>query len=693
MLRVVAGHLRVVTLVSGLALTTLLFAPIVLGVPPGTQTVAVNVTAVGHYGGSTSAIEIDGQYAYVAAGNGLSILSISDPVHPALVSRVGPFFSTIDGLIIVGGRLYVTEFRGPLHVVDVSDPTHPLALGQYQPPSWLNSVAVSGNYAYVTADGDGLRVLDVTDPADIVEVGHYNTPGTAVDVTVSGDYAYVADRASGLRIIDVSDPENPVSVASVDTPHDALSVRVHGNFVYLSDSSSLRIYDVSIPAAPVARGVWVGGASMATLVWPYAFVSSIFSYSNIVDISDPDAPTGVAHIVDQYVGYDLGASGSYLFTTNRAPNLRVYDISTVANPQLVGQYDEPDGCQFAVNNQKLYVGDDRLFTVDTTDPQLGHVIGQSEARGLGDGNRIRIVGPYAYVASDGLEIFDVADPANPSWVGALDQNTTVYDVDILGGYAYLTTMNGLSIIDVTNPASPSEEGSFTDVSDVRRVDAFELNDSRYAILTPRTTQGMTIVNVDTPSEPALVAAIKTAKYSDVVVAGHYAYAAAIFGGVQVFDLQDIAHPSVVATIPYASSPNGAQGLVAVSNGKLFVLTQSGYTNDIENLRVYDLSDPANPVEVSSFSPIHGTGLEVFGSRLYISDCSGGVQVFEFVAPVPSPTPTASPTDMALPTETPTGTALPTETATATPSRTPDPNASHVWIPVIWREPYQDIALP
>ena len=102
----------------------------------------------------------------------------------------------------VQGRYAYVGVGPRLVVVDVGDPTRPVAVGGTGLlPDAVMGVAVSGAYAYVADGSGGLRVVDVSDPASPREVGSYGTPLYAYGVAVSGAYAYVADGSGGLVIL------------------------------------------------------------------------------------------------------------------------------------------------------------------------------------------------------------------------------------------------------------------------------------------------------------------------------------------------------------------------------------------------------------------------------------------------------------------------------------------------------------
>ena len=69
-------------------------------------------------------------------------------------------------------------------------------------------VFVSGSYAYVADWNDGLEIINISDPTDPVKVGQFTDGGEAVGVYVSGEYAYLADGWDGLEILKISESFN-----------------------------------------------------------------------------------------------------------------------------------------------------------------------------------------------------------------------------------------------------------------------------------------------------------------------------------------------------------------------------------------------------------------------------------------------------------------------------------------------------
>ena len=228
---------------------------------PAMQTDDEALQIIGQIGGTSSAVAVQGDYAYLGVGPRVAVLNVSDPANPTMLGQTSVLLGLVQDVAVAGQYVYVGVERSVVYVedyahfwiFDASDPTNPTEAGSYDSPSCINcptyGVAVSGQYAYLADGAEGLRIVDISDPTNVVQVGYYN-PGWyewfAKDVTIVDDIAYVI-TSSGLHIIDVSDPANPYQVGSYHTPGSPRGVAVADNVAYVADFYDLRIIDVSNP--------------------------------------------------------------------------------------------------------------------------------------------------------------------------------------------------------------------------------------------------------------------------------------------------------------------------------------------------------------------------------------------------------------------------------------------------------------
>ena len=85
---------------------------------------AENLEFVGHIGGATHSVFVEGDYAYIGEGASLTILDVSVLASPTVVGKTGlfPYFADF---YVSGSYAYVADWYDGLWVVDVSDPTKP----------------------------------------------------------------------------------------------------------------------------------------------------------------------------------------------------------------------------------------------------------------------------------------------------------------------------------------------------------------------------------------------------------------------------------------------------------------------------------------------------------------------------------------------------------------------------------------
>lgn len=158
----------------------------------------VSIFNVGWYGAGPD-IAVSDNYAYIADNTGLVIVDISTPSSPVLAASYNPspYRLTFD-LAIVDKYVYLATIDG-IDIVDVIDPFSPKSVCKYD--IYATSIDVVDKYAYVSSMNPNIVILDVSNPSSPNLVGNYNTAGGPCDVAVEGNYVYVADGGNGLVIL------------------------------------------------------------------------------------------------------------------------------------------------------------------------------------------------------------------------------------------------------------------------------------------------------------------------------------------------------------------------------------------------------------------------------------------------------------------------------------------------------------
>ncbi|MEO7910062.1 MAG: hypothetical protein ABIV47_10470 [Roseiflexaceae bacterium] len=210
---------------------------------------------------SIAAIEVRDNYAYLALNNssehdtGLQIVGIQNPDNPVLLGSYQA--ASANNLAIVENLVYLPTVNG-LYILDVTDPTAPSLQNTYMAGVVFSSLLVVGDRMYVHIGGAGFDILSLADPIHPVRLGGFyegEIPYYGFDVV--GDRAYVIRPNRGVEVLDVSNPNNPLLIGTytniVDGNAQTLSIRVVGNTLYIA-GTKFEIYDVSSSTTAVLLG-------------------------------------------------------------------------------------------------------------------------------------------------------------------------------------------------------------------------------------------------------------------------------------------------------------------------------------------------------------------------------------------------------------------------------------------------------
>ncbi|PLW80738.1 hypothetical protein C0585_01170, partial [Candidatus Woesearchaeota archaeon] len=333
------------------------------------------------------------------------------------------------------------------------------------------------------------------------------------------------------------------------------------------------------------------GANNVFVSGGYAYITSFGDEGlSVVDVSDPTNPVEVGSVRDTESGgtattldnaYGVFVQGDYAYAISAMDHgLSVIDVSDPTSPVEVGSLraiSSPQGgtasClgmpfDLFVSGDYVYIAsylNYSLTIVDVSDPtspvQVGYIVDSEQggtATTLKFAINVFVRGDYAYVTSqddNGLSIIDVSDPTNPVEVGYVTDSevggtaTTLdgaSDVFVSGGYAYVTSRDddGLSVIDVSNPTNPAEVGYIDTILNSPQT-IFVSGDYAYI---PTDDEGLSIVDISDPTNPFEIDFISdsevggTATTLDgpwgVFVSGGYAYiASSDDDGLSIIDLQ------------------------------------------------------------------------------------------------------------------------------------------------------------
>lgn len=247
---------------------------------------------------------------------------------------------------------------------------------------------------------------------------------------------------------------------------------------------------------------------------------------------------------------------------------------------------------------------------------------------------------YVYVAAwdAGLRVVNVSDPTNPVEVGFYDTPGYALAVHVVGGYAYVADGDaGLRVIDVSDPAAPSEAGFYDPEEGWGVHDVFSTRGYVYLL----TSDGLWVMDVLDPTSPQEIGfydirqgrgdawGYGTSLYRDLFVEEDYAYVTWRFDypyrcsfeeSVRVVDVSEPAQPREVSRLP--------------GGGKVYVAGGYAYRAEESFLRVMDVSNPAMPQQVGFYYTLgYPSDVFVVGGYAYLAAGGGdGLRVISVSDP-------------------------------------------------------------
>lgn len=218
-----------------------------------------------------------------------------------------------------------------------------------------------------------------------------------------------------------------------------------------------------------------------------------------------------------------------------------------------------------------------------------------------DAKEVQVYRHYAIVVkeNENMQVFDLSNVSNPVQIATIaPDNNGSHTCLVDDHYLYVQGNHGtggLEIFNIINPASPVELGGY---QPYYYHDIAIHNDTVYAFAIYG--QGIDVINVANKNSPSLITTFNypgSGAHNGIITAdGRYLFVGDEIGTsgnhTRVFDISDISNVSLVANI--IVDPNAIAHNCYLRGDLLFI---GHYT---EGVRVFEVSDPENPVEVAHY---------------------------------------------------------------------------------------------
>ena len=499
---------------------------------------------------------------------------ISGTQSPIITSDSLSITDTITGM----GQLTTSDSLGGA-ILSITDPSHVSAISDDDSTELVGASGVTtihigeNTYALVASiTDDGVTIIDITDPVA--------PDAIAILSNGVGDY-------TGL------DGAFEVDTITINDTHYAL--------VASFNDSSVTIINITTPADPrfvsaIFDGVdfpELGGAADVVTIFindtPYALVASTNDNSVIIlDLTDPTNPVEADRIVDGVGDFDKLRDASSISTITIGSKIYALVAASVSNSVTIIDITDPTDIRFTAS---VSDGSDYSLFIPV---DITSVLINDKA--------------FAIVASEesGVQIINITNPLLPNATATIiddDDNTALASPARIttasigeNTYALVTSAvdDGVQIIDITNPARPTPVSFIIDNSEERELDnargitTVTIDGTLYVLVAAFLDNGVQIIDIGITFQPYIFDSVVL----DPTISISNSLTTSDSIGSPIFS---ITNPSPVSTITRGDTFqafDGPFGITTVTIGDTtYALVASQDNNAVQIINVTNPADP------------------------------------------------------------------------------------------------------
>jgi hypothetical protein len=357
---------------------------------------------------------------------------------------------------------------------------------------------------------------------------------------VYGSFVFISEPGFGIHIIDNSNPSSPVNLSFIPIPGNQ-DLAVKGDYLYADSYGDLVVFDISNPAK----------------IKVVKFLDYVFPDRSQYYISSAASPinTDSIQIVVDYSVKDtvIDCQSQQLFYPN-CPNC-FYANASASSQNKAGTSGNGMGgsmARFALVDNYLYTVSSYMLSSFDVTAAANPVLSGSQNMGSWNIETIYPLGNRLFIgSSNGMFVYDLADPANPSKLSSFTHARACDPVVADGNYAYITLRSGtkcsgysnqldvLSISDITIPV-PLASYPMTNPHGLSK-------DGKWLFLCDG-SEGLKMMDAGNPAKITLFQQFKGMETFDAIAAQNKVIVVAT-DGVYQFDYSDTSNVHLLSKIP------------------------------------------------------------------------------------------------------------------------------------------------
>jgi len=251
-------------------------------------------------------------------------------------------------------------------------------------------------------------------------------------------------------------------------------------------------------------------------------------------------------------GEGLEVVGTTGYLANGGDGLRVIDLSNLGAPVEVGVFPTTGASADDIvvdGGQAFLAANASIVSLDVSSDTPSE-IGRIPA--VGSSVRLALLGDRLVVAENhgGMRVIDVTDPAAPTQLGSLEDET-MNDLVADGDYAYVNGAGEVRILDISDPSMPAALASYRD-ADPAAPNVFQPGSFGLAISGSTFYFGngvqVYLLDVTDPAAPVKLSALDVLDdVTSSALDGGCLYVGYGDGGISAIDVSDSAAPKLVST--------------------------------------------------------------------------------------------------------------------------------------------------
>ncbi len=189
--------------------------------------------------GSMAAMVLTNNYLYaITESHSVGIINVNNSASPVKAGNVYAGFD-LQTIYPFQDKLFLGSSIG-MYMYNISDPVHPVSLGQFSHGRACDPVVTDGNFAYVTLHA-GTSCGGVSNELNIINVQDIMKPLLVKTYALTkptglckdGDLLFICDGSDGVKVFNAADPSNLKQLQQIKSanPYDVIAANKHAMVV------------------------------------------------------------------------------------------------------------------------------------------------------------------------------------------------------------------------------------------------------------------------------------------------------------------------------------------------------------------------------------------------------------------------------------------------------------------------------